>query len=265
MELTTSPSKLNFRLWLQSKLMERCRNNPSYSLRAFAQFLEMDSSSVSQIISGKRKASSKVISKVCEKLSVAPSLRQQFLKEGLRKKTTALAPSNEAFELMAEDAFAYISNWYHYAILELTSTESFSFDAQWISRTLSVSVTEVKMAIDRMVRLGLLREHAGQLIKTNNFVTNFTPGFTSSGNKELQRQVLQKALHAIDHCPQERKDITSMTMAIDVEKLPEAKKVITKFRRDMCAFLEDGEQTEVYNLAIQLYPLSQNEIHRSQS
>ena len=54
--------------------------------------------------------------------------------------------------------------------------------------------------------------------------------------------------------------MTSMTMAIDVDRLPEAREVITKFRRELCALLENGEQTRVYNLGIQLYPVSEKHI-----
>ncbi len=72
----------------------------------------------------------------------------------------------------------------------------------------------------------------------------------------MQRHVLEKALTAIDVVPQDEKDITSMTMAIDESKIPEAKKRIKAFRRQLCEFLETGKQTRVFNLGIQLYPIS---------
>jgi uncharacterized membrane protein (DUF106 family) len=49
-----------------------------------------------------------------------------------------------------------------------------------------------------------------------------------------------------------------MTMSIDVKKLPEARKIIKKFRREMSQFLESGNQTRVYQLGIQLFPISKN-------
>ena len=256
METRAVIEKTTFRLWLQSKLMEKIKANPRYSLRAFANYLEMDASSVSQILSGKRKASTKVINQIGEKLSLSPIQLNQFLKEGSRSKTNSLNENTDNYELIAEDAFAYTSNWYHGAILELTFIESFRNDPQWIANTLSISVTEVKMAIERMIRIGILTEEDKTLKKTNKFLTNFRPGLTSSAHKELQRQILKKGLEAIDNCPQEDKDITSMTMSIDIDKLPEAKKLIEKFRRDLCQFLEDGQQSRVYQLGIQLYPLS---------
>ena len=61
---------------------------------------------------------------------------------------------------------------------------------------------------------------------------------------------------AIDDCPAESKDITSITMAIDTANIEKAKKLIAKFRRDLCTLLDHGDQTFVYNLGIQLYPIS---------
>lgn len=119
------------------------------------------------------------------------------------------------------------------------------------------------MAVERLIRLGVLIEENGTLKKTNRFITNIpTPGFTANPQRELQRQILKLGLEAIDFCPPEERDMTSMTMAIDVEKIPEARKLITKFRRDMCAFLEEGKQSRVYHLGIQLYPVSKS--HRSE-
>lgn len=257
MELQTNVLKINFRLWLQMELAERCKRNPRYSLRSFAALIEVEPSAVSQIISGKRNASTKVITRICNKLSVSPAQMNVFLKECKSKHVEAASDQAEVdFMLMAEDAFACTSNWYHAAILELTFTIDFEYDVQWISKTLSITVTETKIAIERLLRLGFLEIRDDRLVKIHKALTNFTPGFTSSANKEFQRQILKKALDAIDNVTAEKKDITSMTMAIDVDKLPEAKKIITKFRRDMCSFLEAGEQTEVYNLAIQLYPIS---------
>ena len=54
----------------------------------------------------------------------------------------------------------------------------------------------------------------------------------------------------------ELRDFTSMTMAIDPEKLTEAKKKIREFRRGLSEFLEAGKKEEVYRLNIQLVPVT---------
>lgn len=248
---------LDFRLWLQTELTQRCQKNPRYSLRAFSQLLNMDASSVSQILSGKRQVSIKVIDKICESLGAPPIQKKAFL-QNLNRKRPLLKKNKIPYELMEQDTFACISDWYHFAILEMIHLKVFQNSASWISKRLGITSTEVKIALDRLKRLKLIEEKKGTLVRTKIFLTNFSPGMTSAAHKNLQRQLIQKAIDAIDTCPQEAKDITSMTMSIDVTKMPEARKIITEFRRKMSHFLEDGNRNSVYQLTVQLYPLIKN-------
>ncbi|MFX5622600.1 DUF4423 domain-containing protein [Acinetobacter baumannii] len=47
-----------------------------------------------------------------------------------------------------------------------------------------------------------------------------------------------------------------MTIPTDPARLPEAKKLIAKFRREMAALLERGQPSEVYDCNIQLVPVT---------
>jgi uncharacterized protein (TIGR02147 family) len=215
----------------------------------------MDPSTVSQILSGKRKCSQKIVAKVFERLSISPGLRNSILLG--EEAISDIHGGLPSYQQLTADAFAVIADWYHYALLELTFVKSFQSSPRWIAKTLGISPAEASMAIERMVRLGLLEKRHGKLCKTAAFLSNGPDGFTAPALRELQRQLLQKALHAIDHVPIEEKDITSMTMAIDPAKLPEARKRIRNFRRELCAFLEQGPRLRVYNLGLQLYPVSE--------
>ncbi len=160
------------------------------------------------------------------------------------------------FQLIELDKFHFISDWYHIAILELSCTEDFNPNLNNISRRLGITVDEARAAIDRLLRLGLMKRHEQKLLKVEKDITNFSPGQSSKAHKHYQRQIMEKGLKAIDECPQKLKDITSMSMAIDIAKLPEARKHIHNFRKKMCLLLEQGQQTEVYNLSIQLIPIT---------
>jgi transcriptional regulator with XRE-family HTH domain len=248
----TDEEKTSFRLWLQRQFTGRCKKNARYSLRAFAKFLSIDHSSLSQILSGKRPVSKKTVHAICEKLSANPQDLKSF---GLIKTSQTV---DADYMQMSLDTFAVISDWYHIAILELTFVSGFKADAKWISRKLSITTGEAKSAVERLKRLGLLLEENGSFIKSSKLLTNRSDVTTSAAHKELQRQIIEKALLAVDECAAEDKDITSMTMAIDTSNLEKARELTRKYRREMCALLEDGEQTQIYNLGIQLYPISKN-------
>jgi uncharacterized protein (TIGR02147 family) len=239
-----------FRLWLQKQFAERCKKNARYSLRAFAKFLELDASSLSQILSGKRRLSKKATLNMCEKLSASYTDLNRF---GLVQDTMT---TDTNYLQMNVDTFTAISDWYHYAILELTYVDGFKNDPKWIARKLSITNEEAKIAVERLKRLGLLLDENGSIKKSSKGLTNNGLINTSGAHKELQKQVITKALAAVDECHQDEKDITSMTMAIDTKNLEKARLLIQKFRRDLCELLEDGSQAEVYNLGIQLYPIT---------
>lgn len=250
---TSESINLNFRIWLQQQFTDRCRRNPRFSLRAFARMLGTEPTSISQILAGKRKVSKKTITRICDRLSATPDLRSQFLPA---KTAEAAEPD---FRQLTADAFAVMADWHHYAILELTYVKGFQSHPRWIANKLSISQAEASIAVDRLLRLELLAQEKGRLVKTDAFLTNFKDGFTAPALKELQRQILQKGMEAIEFTKAEEKDITSMTMAVDLKQLPEARQKIKKFRRELSAFLEKGERELVYHLGIQLYPVSNKE------
>ena len=58
----------------------------------------------------------------------------------------------------------------------------------------------------------------------------------------------------------ELRDFSSMTASIDLDQLPEAKTIIREFRQKMASLLRNGSnKTDVYQLAIQFYPVTKLE------
>ncbi len=232
-----------FRLKLQEEFARRLRVNERYSIRSFATHLEIDSSTLSRILSGKKQVSEAKMQVLMGRI-------------GLEWQNKDKEKNFLAIEL---DTFTMISDWYHYAILDLTLLKNFKSDSQWIARKLGIEPYQAKSALERLKRLGMLREIDGKLKKSEGFYSNYSEGVTSAAHKEYQRQVIKKALQAVDNCPQDRKDITSITIAADSKKLLLAKEKIKDFRRELCAFLEDGNNDSVFHLTVQLYPVTEIE------
>jgi uncharacterized protein (TIGR02147 family) len=81
-------------------------------------------------------------------------------------------------------------------------------------------------------------------------------GLDSQALRISHRQSIEQAVVSLNETPLDLRDISSITMAIDLKKLPMAKKIIQEFRHKMADVMEAGNQTEVYNLNIQLVPVS---------
>ena len=257
----------DYKIWLQSELMRRCHDNPKYSLRAFSASLKLSPSFLSKVLSGKRSLTLKTANKILPSLDLSPQEKESFLHLVFEdRQTSTSSPKQgqvEDYTLLTMDAFSIISDWYHYAITELTSLEDFENDPRWISKKLGISVIETKMALQRLKRLRILNEKNGELIKSSESLTT-TTDISSTALKKFHQQPLEMALRSLREDDVLERDFTSMTMAINENKLPFAKKRIKNFRRALCKQLSKGKKTRVYNLCIQLYPLSKNNPGRKQ-
>ncbi|MBI5139376.1 DUF4423 domain-containing protein [Candidatus Nomurabacteria bacterium] len=166
--------------------------------------------------------------------------------------------SGSSYKTLDVEAFKAISDWHHYAILELALTEDFRLDPKWIAARLGISAFEVSQAIDRLKKLELIEEDNGRRIKKTDMSITATYGRPSAALRKLARQFLQKAIESLDSQSIEERDITNITMAIDPGRLSEAKLMITKFRRKLCAFLEQGKHKEVYVFAPSLFRITRS-------
>jgi hypothetical protein len=237
----------DFRHLLQQEFISRCRKNPSYSLRAYARALKIQPSPLSAILRGKRPITRKMKHRLGFSLGLKP---EEFAYE---------ASSVQKIEL---DTFAIISDWYHFAILELTRVKSFRPDPNYIAKVLGVSRTQVEIAMGRLERVGLLKIEGKRWIDmTNNgFATNIHDDLTTEAARRLQKQILEKSIQALEDIPIAERDHTSMTMAIHSGDLKKAKNKIRRFRRELCKQLErNPNPTHVYHLNISLYPVSKSE------
>lgn len=261
--MSTTPSAetakyLNGRLWLQNEFARRRRKNPRFSVRAFAQCLELDSSTVSKVLVGKRKLSAKLITKICRSLNVDDETRAQLI-DGLNAPDSApkVLTETPVFRVLDEDAFATIADHHHTVIFLLCRLQGVKNDPAAIGSLIGFEPGRVSAAIERLMALELIEDRNGILKQKESYFSNEAfKGVTSEAHKEFQRQLLRRALDAIDGVPAAEKDITSRTMAVDPRRLPEAREMIKRFRSDLCAFMGQGRCTQVYNLGVQLVPLS---------
>ncbi len=253
----------DFRLYLQSELVRRCKANPRYSLRAFAKSLRLESSALSKILSGRRSVSPPMLIKLSQNLGMSPTEVAPFKKLLIEKRGKKKhAEVHKEFQQLTLDHFQVIADWYHFAILELTTTLNFQGDKRWISRKLGISAIEANAAVERLLRLGYLEiDSQNKWIDRSGDITTVGNEFTAVAFRKLQTQILQGALKAMEEVPMELRDQSAMTMAIDSRLLPEAKKKIKKFRRELCTLLQKSKyRDEVYHLGVSLYPVSNKEV-----
>jgi uncharacterized protein (TIGR02147 family) len=249
--------------WLLAEYEQRRAKNPRYSLRALAQLLQLPPGRLSEILSGKRQVTPQTAEKISEALAYSPKRRDQFHRlVSLARKSQAVnqavatsATTTPSYKQLSLDQYHVVADWYHFAILSLMELRDFESNPDCIARRLGISKIQAAAAVKRLMRVGLIEAQDGKWISTGKNIETPTD-LRSSALRRSHRQTLQQAIAALEGVSIEERDITSMTMAIDSRKLPEAKKLIRDFRKKLAAFLEEGEADQVYNLNIQLMPVT---------
>lgn len=233
---------------------ERCRKNPSYSLRAFSRSLGMDSSTVSAILKGKRPLTIKTAQKIVEGLNITNPMEAQALIMGtfVKEEKEALPSYSE----LAMQSAKAISSWEHFAILALLEIPDFKGMERSISERLNIPFGIVSECLVRLEKLDLVKNENGAWKLTGKNMA--TPSqIPSAALREGHRQYISKALESLESDAVDVRDISGITMAVSRSRLSEAKAMIQDFRRRLSAYLEEGKKDAVYRLNIQLFPLSQ--------
>lgn len=247
----------SFSVFLQEELQRRKNKNAGYSLRAFAKTLGLSSSFVSKILNAKKNVSQETMMSIAARLEVDEDAVQDFLAQ-----LPSFKLKDMEFETVAVDQFQYISDWHHFAILEAVTLTEFSPEiknqAKWFAERLSISEDRAASAIQRLVRLGLLEVNSsGKILGIEKSRTTIGAGVPTSANREHERQLLQKAIVALEEIPISERSNTSMTMAIPASRVKEAKEKIKIFQREMSTFLQrKGKRDAVYQMSIAFFPLT---------
>jgi len=247
----------SFRSLLQSELARRCARNPKYSLRAFADLLGIDHSSLSQMLRQRRVITPRAIRLMGTRLKLDESVIEAFVET---EATLATAPSQQLEHVreLSKDLASVVCDLSHFAILELVRLKSFQPDSRWIARVLGLSIDEANLAITRLLHLGLLEmsERGKWVDKSGDSVATLEE-FTQVAIRQLSQQVQRLHLSAIHRVPAALRDHSSTTIAISAAKLPAAIELLRRLRSELVRSLRtEGSADDVYQLEISLFPVT---------
>lgn len=235
---------------LRQTLAQRCAKNPQYSIRAFAKSSGISHTVLSLVLSGKRKLSKKATQILADYLELSSQERMNLLKAEKVIGTTD-------FQDLSLDTFEVISDWYHYAILSLLELPNAVFEAKWIAKQLGIKVLSAKIAIDRLKKLKLVELDSAGLWKQSGNPIKIDNKISTAATKKFHKQLLTRASESIDKDAIEVRDFSSITFTLDPNQMEYAKNRLRDFRRELMRELEAmGEPSAVYNMTIQLYPVT---------
>tara|TARA_B100001248_G_C27398124_1_gene467331 strand:+ start:2415 stop:3218 length:804 start_codon:yes stop_codon:yes gene_type:complete len=243
--------------------------NGSYSMRAFARDLGLSAPRLNLVLAKKQGLSMKAAEQIASKMKLDKETRDWFClsvgaqhsrsqkeRANYQKRISEYKHTEKKFSLIQLEFFKVISNWYHFAILELTYLDDFIYDIDWISNKLGISANEARSAIDRLIKLELLKEENETLIDQFKFLT--TPNDTPSASlKMFNVQIMKKAMVALQEQSVSDREIAANVFAMDKADLPKIKEKLRSFRRELeYEASKSKTKNSVYCLSMQFHELT---------
>lgn len=231
---------------------EKKKTNHRYSIRAYAEHLDVDQSLLSKVLRGEKSLSPE------RKLRCLNTLKVPANRIG---KSVMPSQSKKIFKPLDDDMFEVMSDWHHFAIMEFVTLDEVKVTPRSIAERFNISTEKSKEYLQRLINLEYLEKKSDDsyiLTTPNN--TWYHPTKTSKAKKQLQKSLLEESIKSIDSVPYELRDHSSVTIAINKSRMPEIKELLQDVRRKLSVLLqEEGDFDEVYQLNISLFPLTKIE------
>ncbi len=246
--------------------------NQQYSYRQFSNDLGFQRSNyLHLIVTEKRKLSSKKVEQISSILKFSEKEKLHFsnMVDILNKK-----PGAERNKLVKEvvrkggkpgarrlqkKQYAYFSHWYYPVIREMVELKDFKEDLDWIVDRLNKSITkiQVKEALKTLEDLGLINRNVDGKLRVTSKSISTPKEIGSECVVTYHKEMLELASQSIDICKSKNRDISSITMGVDLTTARKIKKEMQDFRTYIQELIEQsGDGTEVFQLNMQWFPLT---------
>ncbi len=182
-----------------------------------------------------------------------PQIKQQLLEQmrGLTRKVKQ--------EVVPADHYAYYTKWYNPVIRELVCILDFKDDYGLLARSVSPAIkkTEARKSVALLLELGFIKKNGeGSYTQSHPAITTGRE-VTSLGVRALNRDLSTMGTEAIERVPPTHRDISSLTIGISQKSFSQIKQEIQEFKNRLIRIVDDDKDSDqVYNVNVQLFPLS---------
>lgn len=253
---------------LSDEFQRRKALNHQYSLRSFSRQLGLSSGNLSEILSKKQGISTRRAQSIAKSLKLKKREEEYFIllvqknyarskKERQRANERLLDFYRDSYGILHRDTIDMINRWFHFAMLEMTHLADFRSEPEWIASRLGISKEEVLQAAKRLVRLGLLeiKKNKWRQIKPN--LETHPEESSDQSIRNIQSQLTQKALDAIEKQDVDKRCSTSVIISVDSKNIAQAHKLIQDFRYKFTKLMshDSSNLNSVYCLSVHFFDL----------
>jgi uncharacterized protein (TIGR02147 family) len=258
---------------INAALEKKFQLNPHYSYHSFAKRAGISQSYLSLILKKKRKITHNVAKKVVHALGLS-ELEVKYFQLLLSSEINNDEGQKSYFKnkisefhrqyhqtILDLEKFKMIQDWRYSAILEcvlMAQTKNIPFNAKGFAKLLGLTMAQINESLNKLIDLKLIEKTENGYRRIDTGLIESPTEIPSESLRNFHKQVMHKAIKAVDDQDTNRRSFSGMTMSINTKKLPEAKLKIQNFIKELSEFLEDDNRDEVYQLSVGLFSLFEN-------
>lgn len=269
-----SPGKVDIfayddpRKFLQANLQER--RSRGLSLRDLATRSGFSNpSTLSMILSGKRKFTSKTAMKVAKGLRLQGRHKTYFLTLSLLDQADSVQEKNKLDATLVKlrsqksqtklelSQFRFLATWYYPVLYVMIGWQRFQNEPTWIANQLnqSLSQQQISTALNDLEKLGLIEYIDNKWRQTGNTVTT-GDRITSPAMLEYHRKMATLGAEALV-LPRSQREFHGMTIPMSAATYEKIKARLIEFRTELSELLsEETDEESVYQINLQFFPLT---------
>ncbi len=236
---------------LVSDYLKKSRlKNVKFSQRALAKKLLVSSSTLSDLVNGRRHVSAKKALSILNRLPEVDPIRRAKLEMRIQSSFEKRVPLNkENYDIILEWVFLGIL-----CVLELDNAPHTSHE---IGDALGVNIKKIESALARLTKLGMIKKNLENRYTIECAYFETTDEIADSRIAEAHINDMDKAKDALRRLPPQLRDFTSLVVSGDMTRLAAAKKLARRFFMQLSRTLTGSQRNEVYKISLQIYPLTQ--------
>jgi uncharacterized protein (TIGR02147 family) len=260
----------DYQEFLRDYYEEKKRENSFMSFRYLGGKLELDPGFLLKVMQGKLHLADKSIPLLCSYFKFNDRESEYFavLVNYNKAKTPSdiklyfeklIATRDSKARPVEESHYAFYQKWYHSAIHALLSIYEFRGKFQELGSLLtpSITATEARDSIKLLLRLKMVKKDSDGIYRpTDAFVTSGEK-WTSVAIRDFQKESIMLSAQALERYSKEERDISTVTITLHEDELAEVRDRIRQLRQSILAIDNDTVPNRVYQLNIQLFPVTQ--------
>jgi len=160
-----------------------------------------------------------------------------------------------------QESYDYYSNWYHSIVRELITSKDFDGTPEWLSDRVfpPISVKQAKASIDLLTSLRFVEKMEDGSFRQADAMITTGPESAAMVILNYHQNLLTLTKNCLPVVPAVNRDISSLTLGVKKERIPEIKRKIQSFRQDILKLVsEDDNAEEVVFVNIQMLPVTKS-------